>query len=137
MTDTLKFTPQESFAAIALSMARVDGRVTHSEWERVVNYIRRLRIYDKFTAQDYDKMFDRLCSALQENGAEALVKASKHHLPKDLKLTAFACAVDIAMVDGYWDEEEKELISKMADILEIPECVAVSFIEVLMIKNEM
>ncbi len=50
-----KFTQQESFAAIALAMAGADGSVSRQEWDGIVTYITRLRIYDNFSGPAFDK----------------------------------------------------------------------------------
>lgn len=131
-----KLTKQEAFAGIALAMAGADGSISQSEWDGIVNYIRRLRLYDNFSGPAFDKMFDKLFRILKNQGASALVSASVVGLPEDMKLTAFACAVDIALADGVLEDEEKDIINQLAETLAIPEQTAVSIIEVLIIKNK-
>lgn len=53
-----------------------------------------------------------------------------------MKLTAFACSVDIALADGVLEEKEKDVINQLAEKLNIPENVAVPIIEVMLIKNK-
>lgn len=131
-----KLTKQEAFAGIAIAMAGADGSIARSEWEGIVNYLCRLRMYDNFSGPAFDKMFDKLFRILKNQGAGALVSQSVSSLPEDLKLTAFACAVDIALADGVVEEEEKAIINQLAEALEVPEQTAVSIIEVLIIKNK-
>ena len=127
---------QEAFAGIALAMAGADGSIAESEWEGIVNYIRRLRLYDNYSGPAFDKMFDKIFRILRNEGPSALVSASVTGLPEDLKLTAFACAVDIALADGVVEEEEKQVINQLAEALQISEQIAVQIIEVLIIKNK-
>ncbi len=129
-------TKQAAFAGIALAMAGADGSISQSEWDGIVNYIRRLRLYDNFSGPAFDKMFDKLFRILKNQGASALVASSIEGLPEDLKLTSFACAVDIALADGVLEEEEKDIINQLAESLQIPEQIAISIIEVLIIKNK-
>lgn len=131
-----KLTLQEAFAGIAIAMAGADGSIAESEWAGIVNYIRRLRLYDNFSNAAFDKLFDKLFKILKKDGAGALVKASSDNLSDDLKLTAFACAVDIALADGVIEEEEKNIINQLAEALSIPEKTAISIIEVMIIKNK-
>lgn len=131
-----KLTQQEAFAGIALAMAGADGSIAESEWAGIVNYIRRLRIYDNFSGPAFDKLFDKLFKILKKDGPSALVSASAAVLSDDLKLTAFACAVDIALADGVLEEEEKEIINQLAVALDVPEKTAISIIEVMIIKNK-
>lgn len=131
-----KLSKQESFAGIALAMAGADGSIAQSEWDGICAYLRRLRLYDNFSGPAFDKMFDKLFRILKNQGASALVACSGEGLPEDMKLTAFACAVDIALADGVVEDEEKEIINQFAESLQIPEATAVSIIEVLIIKNK-
>lgn len=131
-----KLTQQEAFAGIAVAMAGADGSIAESEWAGIVNYIRRLRLYDNFSGPAFDKLFDKLFRILKKDGAGALVKASADALSDELKLTAFACAVDIALADGVLEEEEKAVINQLAEALAIPEKTAISIIEVMIIKNK-
>ena len=114
----------------------VDGSIAESEWAGIVNYIRRLKLYDNFSGPAFDKLFDKLFKILKKDGAGALVKASTDNLSDDLKLTAFACAVDIALADGVLEEEEKTIINQLAEALSIPEKTAIPIIEVMIIKNK-
>jgi tellurite resistance protein len=131
-----KFTQQEAFAGIALAIAGADRNVDSQEWDAIVTYIRRLRIYDNFSNPAFDKLFDKLFTKLKNEGPGSLVAASKDGIGEDLKLTAFACAVDIALTDGVLTDEEKDIISQLAEALEVDEKLAVSIIEVMMIKNK-
>ena len=73
---------------------------------------------------------------MKKDGPSALVNASAAELSDDLKLTAFACAVDIALADGVIEEEEKDIINQLAEVLGVPEKTAISIIEVMIIKNK-
>lgn len=136
-SEETKLSQQESFAAIALAIAGADCCVSQAEWDGIVAYIRRLSIYDNFSSPAFDKLFDKLFTMLKKNGPAALVDAAKDGIGEDLKMTAFACAVDIALADGTLEDEEKVIISQLAEALEVPENMAVSIIEVMMIKNKM
>lgn len=131
-----KLTQQEGFAGIAVAIAGADGSIASSEWDGIVNYIQRLRIYDNFSDQAFNKLFDKLFRILKSQGAGALVKASAEELSEELRLTAFACAVDIALADGVLEDSEKDIINQLASALAIPENTAVSIIEVMLIKNK-
>ena len=113
MPEEDKLSKQESFASIALAMAGADGSIAQSEWDGICSYLRRLRLYDNFSGPAFDKMFDKLFRILKNQGASALVACSVEGLPEDMKLTAFACAVDIALADGVVEDEEKEIINRV------------------------
>ena len=91
---------------------------------------------ERFSGPAFDKLFDKLFKILKKDGPSALVNASAAELSDDLKLTAFACAVDIALADGVIEEEEKDIINQLAEVLGVPEKTAISIIEVMIIKNK-
>lgn len=130
------FSQQEAFAGIAIAIAGADGSIGQSEWDGIVNYIRRLRIYDNFSGPAFDKLFDKLFKVLKKDGPGALVAMSAKGLSEDLRLTAFACAVDIALADGVLEDEEKDVINELAGALNIDSSIAVPIIEVMIIKNK-
>jgi tellurite resistance protein len=61
---------------------------------------------------------------------------AKESLPKELRETAFAVATDLALADGELGGKEKEILTKIQQIMEIPEDKAVTIIEVILIKNK-
>ena len=128
VTEEVNLNEQESFAGIALAMAGADGNVGRGEWDEIVNYMNRLRIYDSYSSSAFDKLFDKLFRILKKEGPGSL--------PSELRLTAFACAVDIATSDGVLEEEEKDMINQLAELLTVPEKTAISIIEVMLIKNK-
>lgn len=75
---------QEAFAGIAVAMAGADGSIAESEWAGIVNYIRRLRLYENYSGPAFDKMFDKVFRILRNEGPAALVEASVKGLPEDL-----------------------------------------------------
>ncbi|WP_373806350.1 tellurite resistance TerB family protein [Bacteroides heparinolyticus] len=131
-----KLSQQEAFAGIAVALAGADGSISDAEWNEIVNYISRLKIYDNFSGPAFNKMFDKVHKILKREGAGNLAIKSAEELSEDLKLTAFACAVDIALADGVLEKEEKEIINQLSEALSIPEKTAISIIEVMMIKNK-
>ena len=104
VTEEVKLNEQESFAGIALAMAGADGNVGRGEWDEIVNYMNRLSLYDNYSGAAFDKLFDKLFRILKKEGPGSLVEKSVAALPSDLRLTAFACAVDIATSDGVLEE---------------------------------
>ena len=133
VTEEVKLNEQESFAGIALAMAGADGNVGRGEWDEIVNYMNRLSLYDNYSGAAFDNKLFRI---LKKEGPGSLVEKSVAALPSDLRLTAFACAVDIATSDGVLEEEEKDMINQLAELLTVPEKTAISIIEVMLIKNK-
>lgn len=127
---------QEAFMGILVAIAGADGTISESEWNEMINYILRLKIYESCNGSAMQKMYDKVYKILKRDGAPALAAKSAEALSEDHRLTAFACSVDIATADGVLEQEEKDVISQLAEILQVPEQTAISVIEVMMIKNK-
>ncbi len=130
-----QFTLPEAFLGVALAVAAADGHISQSEIEGIISYLRRMQMFQGFSGQQFSNMFDKLLTIAKRQGPSALVKLAKDALSREMRETAFACAVDIALADGSVEEEEKNLLSEMQQVLEIPENIAVTVIQVMMIKN--
>lgn len=128
-------TQQESFLAIALATCAADGHISQSEIDSLISYLRRMRMFESTNGQQMSKMFDKLISMIRRNGPGHLVQTAKSNLPRELRETAFACAVDIALADGVLEDEEKQLLQEIQQVMEVPENIAVTIIQVMLIKN--
>lgn len=81
------------------------------------------------------KMFDRLMSIHQQQGAEHLLGAALASLPDELRETAFCVATDIVLADGTVTQEEEDFLNQLYRALELSEEVALKIIDVMLIKN--
>jgi tellurite resistance protein len=126
---------QECFLAIALAISAADGHISQSEVEGIVAYLRRMRMFESTNGNQMVSMFDKLVGIIRRQGVESLVQLAREGLPTELRETAFACAVDIAFADGVVDDSEKKLIDELQKILEVPENIALTIVQVMMIKN--
>ena len=126
---------QEAFLAIALATSAADGHIAQSEIDSMFAYLMNMRMFEQSTSQQMGRMFDKLMGILKRGGPSALITAAKDPLPDDMRETAFACAVDIALADGVLEEDEKDLLSELQSALEVPENIAVTIIQVMIIKN--
>jgi tellurite resistance protein len=81
------------------------------------------------------KMFDRLLSLLQRQGADNLLAAALASLPHELQETAFAVTTDIVLSDGEVTQEEEDFLNQLYRALELSEETALKIIDVMLIKN--
>lgn len=76
-----------------------------------------------------------LSKHLENEGVGGLVAIAKSSLPDDLRETAFACAVDVALADGVIEDGEKALLEELQQVLEVSDEVGSQILQVMMIKN--
>jgi uncharacterized tellurite resistance protein B-like protein len=127
--------PAESFAAIALIALTADGFAADTEVQALMTSLSRMQLFRSYPDDVIQKMFDRLMSALQRQGAEPLFNAALAALPHELRETVFAVTTDIVLADGEVTEEEEAFLSDLYQALEISEEIAGKIIDVMLIKN--
>lgn len=127
----------EAFIAVAVAVSAADGFISDTEGAGIMAYVRRMRLFQDMTETQLDNSFDKIMKTLRLHGPGALVAAANGVLQGETRETAFACAVDIALADGVLEEEEKSLLSELQQVLDIPENIAVTIIQVMLIKNRL
>ena len=121
--------------AVALATSAADGKVDMSEVKAIFTYLLRMKMFERYSEKELSKVFEKLVKILQNEGAGGLVAIVKTSLPAELRETAFACAVDIALADGVVEETEKALLEELQQVLEVAEDTAKMILQVMLIKN--
>lgn len=129
-------TKHEAFAGILLAASAVDGHIASEEISNLITAVSRMQLFSNFNDDKYSRMFDRLLKILKkDDGVELLIEKCVQELPDELRETAFANACDIVLADGVVEPEEKALIEKLQNELEIPGDEAMDIVKVMVIKN--
>lgn len=127
--------PAEAFAAIALIAVAADGYAADAELQSIITSLSRMQLFRSYPGDVIRKMFDRLLSLLQRQGADNLLAAALASLPHELQETAFAVTTDIVLSDGEVTQEEEEFLNQLYRALELSEETALKIIDVMLIKN--
>ena len=129
------FSKEEAFLAIALATSAADGNIDESEAKGIFAYLLQMTMFNGYSERQLSDIFKKLVEILQNEGVGGLVAIAKSSLPSDLRETAFACAVDIALADGVIEDSEKALLEELQQVLEVSDEIGGKIIEVMMIKN--
>lgn len=121
---------REAVAAVTMLISSADGDMSEMETEVAAAAMIRMRLFS-----GYDVDFNRVYRLMVNHDAAQIISAIKNALPMELRETAFAIAVDIALADGYLDPSEQECLEDLFQGLGISEALATNIIEVIMIKN--
>lgn len=127
--------PAEAFAAIALLAIAADGYAADAEIQGIMTSLSRMQLFRSYPGDVMRKMFDRLQSIIQRQGAEGLFNAAVVALPDELRETVFAVTTDLILADGEVTQEEEKLLNDLCRALEITEQTALKIIDVMLIKN--
>ncbi|OQY54569.1 MAG: Tellurite resistance protein TerB [Candidatus Parabeggiatoa sp. nov. 2] len=129
------FSQQEAFLAIALATSAADGEIVEEEAKGIFAYLLQMRMFDDYDEDQMSDVFKKLVKVLENEGVGGLVAIAKSSLPDDLRETAFACAVDVALADGVIEDGEKALLEELQQVLEVSDEVGSQILQVMMIKN--
>ena len=129
-------TKPEAFAGVLLSAVAADGHISDEESQGLMTILGRMRLYDNWTDDKFNSMFNKLLGQLKRTGPEELLAKCADVLPEELRDTAFANACDLLLADGGIEDEEKEFLDSLQRKLEIPGDQAISIVEVMVIKNK-
>lgn len=125
----------EGFAGILLAAAAADGHISDEEVSSLCTTVQRMKMFSNVSSNKFNSMMDTLHKILKREGVDKLVERCAEVLPDDLRETAFANACDIVLADGVVEDEEKELIEKLQNELDIPGDRALDIVSVMVIKN--
>ena len=126
----LTFNEQEAVVAVTLLISDADGEIGEEESNVAAAAMLRMHLFS-----GYDIDIARVYRIMANHDAGEIISAAKNALSMELRETAFAIAVDIALADGYLDPSEQECLEDLFQGLEISEELATKIIEVIMIKN--
>ncbi|GEM_PF-779714 len=129
------FTKQEAFLAIALATSAADGQIVESEVKGIFAYLLQMSMFDGMSERQLSDIFKKLVKVLEKEGVAGLVTIAKSSLPAELRETAFACSVDIALADGTIEAGEQTLIEELQQVLEVSDETGKMILQVMMIKN--
>lgn len=134
--DKAKLSKEEAFAAVGFAAIAADGVITEEEARGFIVGLYRMKMFSNFSDNQMNALLNKLINVIKKQGLEGLVSMSNETLPADLKETAFAVATDLAFADGDVDQTERDILTKIQQMMGIPEAQAMKIIEVMMIKNK-
>jgi len=129
------FTGPESVIGIYLAACACDGRPAREELRSLSAIARRMRMFEDLTTRKWQAIVDRLTKFVDKNGSLATVDCCVKTLPDGLAECVFANACDLALSDGYFAPEEKELLDHLHKALGLDSDAALNIVEVMIIKN--
>lgn len=133
-TETKGWSAPEGFFAILFSAVTCDGELDRLEQEGLLALVHRSRALKAMTAEDLAALNTRVVAKLRESPAEALEAACKA-LPNEMRLPAFAQALDLILADGDLSQPEAAMLNALASHLDLPAQDVKRVAEIIILKN--
>ena len=121
--------------AVLVGAATADGILRRDENSRLTELLGSSRFGLGIGIEATTAATTRALNLLADHGLAAVLSACAEAIPPDLRATAFALAVDLALADGRLGSRESALIDQLQGALRIEGELARTIIEVLLIKN--
>jgi tellurite resistance protein len=119
----MSLSPQDALIHVMITTASSDAAISQQELERVQLLLARTPIFQGFDGGRLEKVANECVDVINASGVEAALDAAIAALPKRLQDTAYALAVEIAVVDLQLPQEELRLLEMLRDRLEIDRLV--------------
>ncbi len=122
---TTTISPATALIYIMVTMSAVDRQMSDRELGKIGRIVQNLPPFEDFDPQRLIYVAEECGAILQEqDGLEAVFGLIKEALPDHLRETAYAMAVEIAIVDKTFNPEEARLLQLFREMLRIDKLVA-------------
>lgn len=102
-----------------------DGNMTDAEMHMIGEIVRTLPIFATYDIDDLPKTTQAFAELMaQDDGLEAIFKKIRDSLPRNLRETAYALAVDVVAADQTASQEELRALEMMRHKLDIERLAA-------------
>ncbi|VTS08780.1 tellurite resistance TerB family protein [Tuwongella immobilis] len=129
-------TPQEAYLGILLAANASDGHVSPEEVQGFVTSVIRMKLYSEWNGDKINKAIDKMLGVIKRKGVDETVDSCAKILPEKLHKTVFANAVDLVLADGTVEDEEKEFINRLRQVLGLSGDDAQMIATVMVWKNQ-
>lgn len=118
MTEPLSH--HQALIYVMVTMSAVDRTMTDSELARIGEIVSHLPVFADFNQEQLVRTAEDCGEALsQDDGLEQVLSAIRSGLPKKLRETAYAIALEIAAADLDVKQEELRFLEMLRDALDL------------------
>jgi len=131
----LRLSRSDALVAVLVGAVAADGILRREENSRLTELLSSSRCGLGIGTEATAAATTRAVNLLADHGLRAVLSACAEAIPPNLRATAFALAVDLALADGRLGTRESALIDQLQGTLSIERELARTIVEVLLIKN--
>lgn len=115
---------QQAMIYAMVTMSGVDGRMGDKELARIGRLVQTLPVFKEFDADRLTHIAQECGEMLQvDGGLEAVLGLIREALPRRLRETAYAVAVEVAVIDLLVAREEIRFLARLRDALDLDKLV--------------
>jgi tellurite resistance protein len=126
---------QEAFVALLIASARADRSVSAHEANRIEHVAAAMKLFRGQSHESLQKVFATAAERINEHGIPSVVQAAAAIIPKELRATTFAVAIDLMLSDGQLSPTEEGVADELRTLLNVERDRAAKIVDVLLVKN--
>lgn len=127
--------PEEALVSLLIASARADGSVSAHEANTIEHVIAGMKLFRGHGGERLQRVSAAAVERIKEHGLPSVVQAAAVIVPKELRATAFALAIDLMLSDGRLSPEEEGFADDLRTLLNVDRDAATRIIDVLRTKN--
>lgn len=127
--------PQEAFVSLLIASARADGSVSAQEANSIEHVVTGMQLFSRHRGEQLQSVFATASERIKEHGVPGVVRAAAAIVPKELRPTAFALAIDLMLSDGRLSPQEERFADDLCTLLSVERDTATRIMDVLRTKN--
>ena len=127
--------PQEAFVSLLIASARADRSVSAHEANRIEHIVAGMQLFHGHSHEGLQRLFATASERIKEHGVPSVVQAAAAIIPKALRATTFAVAIDLMLSDGRLSSKEEGMMDALRTFLNVDPDTATRIIDVLRTKN--
>jgi tellurite resistance protein len=120
-----KLTPHEALIYVMVTMSAADRRITDSELTSIAEVVRTLPVFRDYDINGLPKVSEQCGNLLSESedGLDELLELVAEALPRKLRETAYALALEVAAADLSVPDEEIRFLELLRDALHLDKLI--------------
>lgn len=114
----------EALIYTMITMSAVDREISDQELGRIGALVQNMPVFEGFDVDELTKTASECGLALgAENGLQDVLEAIGNAIPEKLRETAYALAVEVAIIDRQIEREEIRFLQMLRDRLQLDKLV--------------
>jgi tellurite resistance protein len=131
----LRLSCSDAIVTVLAGCAAADGNLRTEEGSRMTDVLSSSRWALGLGVEATAATTTRALNLIADHGLPVVLAACAEAIPAELRATAFALAVDVALADGRLGIRESTLIDQLQNALRVDSDLARKIVDVLLVKN--
>lgn len=123
----------EAFLTVLFGAATCDGDLAAVEHEELLALVHRSRALKSLTAKQLSELNEKIINRMR--GSEVALRDACSELPAEMRLPAFAHALDLVLADGELNQDEADFLNGLILNLNLDRADVERVADVIVMKN--